>query len=247
MERTERAFSIAGQVGLGAIALAVAVAALASTYASYADRQRGPADVREPEPVVASPWADMPDAERRFSLTGNLFGREPNFYVARRNLAGGGRLDQLAFGGGDELAPHLRISIYRPLDEPVGEVSFWLEMARRAGEAGLALERAQPVPALVRTRLGPFEVGALTTVGGETTPRYCLGFRQRSDSPALVMSGIACLGGGASDPVFSREALVCALEAITLRDNDGDAELKAYFEGSEPRSCGAGRPPQAGG
>lgn len=238
--------SIAGQVGLGAVALAVAVAALASTYAGYFERQRSTADVRQAEPVVASVWADMPDAERRFLITGNLFGREPNFYVARRNLAGGGRLDQLAFGGGDDATPHLRISIYRPLDEPMGGVSFWLEMARRAGEAGLALERAQPVPALVRTRLGAFEVGALTTIGGETT-RYCLGFRQRSDRPALVISGVACLGGAASDPVFSREALVCALEAIALRDTDGDAELKAYFEGSEPRSCGAGRPLQVGG
>ncbi|MFN3889584.1 MAG: hypothetical protein ACK4MV_04230 [Beijerinckiaceae bacterium] len=235
----------AGRFALGAAALAVAALALGSTI-------RGPGDGRAPQAPDASPapavqaWVDLPAAAPMYGLKDNIFGREPAMYRVRRNVAGGGRIDQMAFGAPGEAAPHFRLTVYRPLDEPVGDVSFWLEMARRAGEAGLALERAPPVAQVMRTRLGPFEVGALSALGAEGS-RTCLGFRHQSREPPLIVSGFACLGHGAADPVFAREALACALEAINLVSDDGDAALRAFFDGSEASVCGGGRPAQAGG
>ncbi len=65
--------------------------------------------------------------------------------------------------------------------------------------------------------------------------------------PELVISGIACLGDGAADPVFAREALVCALEAITLSEGEKDVELLAYFGKDTEPVCGSGRPAPADG
>ena len=237
----------AGQFALGAAAVAVTYVALGSIIEGMFGASRAPRHADFPTASIPPPvWTDLSDAPRRYIIGANLFGREPDFYTARRHTAGGGRLDQLVYGSPAESGPYLRLTFYRPLDEPVGRASFWLEMARRAGEAGLALERSPPVPEIARSRIGPFEVGVLKATGAGS-PRECLGFRQQAVRPELVISGIACLGDGAADPVFAREALVCALEAITLSQGEKDGELLAYFERGEEPVCGSGRPAPADG
>lgn len=256
----------AGQFALGAAALAVTGLALGPTIQGLADRSARPwpsqrladeprSNAGEASLKETNPWIELPGAARRFVLKDNIFGREPSFYAVRRHVAGGGRLDQLAFGPLDETSPHLRLTFYLPLDEPVGNVSFWLEMARRAGEAGLALDRSPPVPEVLLTRLGAFEYGALKATGPHG-PRDCLGFRRQSsprspsrsdDVSELVISGLACLGEGAADPAFAREALVCSLEAITLAGADEEAELRAFFEEASAPVCASGRSAQAAG
>ena len=144
------------RVGLGVAAVAVAGLAVASTLSGLAaqrtaaqgaghgeERAHGEARPagRQAEGQGAGAWEEVREAPPRFVLEGPDFAREPDVYSVRRNVAGGGRLDQMAFGVPHEAGPYLRLTFYRPFDEPVAGVSFWLEMARRAGEAGLALER----------------------------------------------------------------------------------------------------------
>lgn len=241
----------AAGVALGAVALAVAGLALASTLSS-ATVQTSPAagpgaDTGGNSPAqaggarAAGAWEEVADPRPRFALSGSQFGREPDFYSVRRNVAGGGRLDQMAFGAPHEPGPYLRFTFYRPFDEPVSGVSFWLEMARRAGEAGLALERAQPVPELVDTRFGAFEIGVLRASGPQG-PRPCLGFRHQGHEPEFAISGVACLN---VEPALARQALVCAIEAVTLAPGDDDGELTDFFERADARVCAPPSAPSA--
>lgn len=248
----------AGQIAMGAAALAVTGLTLGSTLQGLGDRTAQPwptygaaeelrgsgrADSGDANAGMVSPWIELRDAGRRFVLKENIFGQEPSLYSVRRHAAGGGRLDQLVFGSPAGTGPHLRLTFYLPLDEPVGDVSFWLEMARRAGEAGLALERSPPVPGVFATRFGVFEYGALKATGAYGR-RDCLGFRRQVSGPRsgrseLLVSGLACLGDGAADPAFARQALVCALETITLADKE-EAKLKALFDRSSAPVCASG-------
>lgn len=237
-----RAGRAAGQAAVGAAALAAGGAVL---WATFADRPARQAPEASGPAAVASPWVDAPDAARRFVVGDPRFGREPDLYSVRRHAAGGGRLDQMAFGSPGGSGRYLRLSFYRPLDEPVGGVSFWLEMARRAGEAGLALERAPSAPTILRTRLGAFEFGALKAVAAGGA-RDCYGFRHQAPGPELVVSGIACFGDG-GDGASAGHAVACVLESLRLAGADDDAGLRAFFEGSEEAVCSGRRAAPAGG
>jgi hypothetical protein len=230
---------------LGAAAVAAAGLALASGLPGTGDlttpvQERALKPSGAPDEAVraegpgAGAWEEIREASPRFVLSGPDHAREPDVYSARMNVAGGGRLDQMAFGAPDGPGPYLRLTFYRPFDEPVAGVSFWLEMARRAGEAGLALERSPPVPELVRTRLGEFEIGVLRAAGPKG-PRPCLGFRHQGREPDFMISGIACLH---ADQALSRQALLCALDAITLAPGQDDEALAAFFDRAGARACG---------
>lgn len=228
---------------LGVTAVAVAGLALASTISGLAsqppDGKAAPRDASglQARQGAGGVWEPVAGAEPRFALAGSLFDRAPDLYSARRHSGGGGRLDQMAFGSPHAPGAYLRLTFYHPLDEPISAASFWLEMARRAGEAGLALERAPPVPDLVSTRLGEFEIGALAASGPQG-PRACLGFRRQWRSPEFVMSGIACIDG---DPQAARAALVCALEAVTFAGGADDPELAQLFASSAAPAPGCAR------
>lgn len=231
---------LAGRFAFGAAAVAVAVVALWSTFGDRPGRALVASGEGAPATAPPLAWIELPDAAPRYLLKrDSVFPSQASFYSVRRNVAGGGRLDQMAFGspGGD--GPSLRLSIYRPLDEPRGGASFWLEMARRAGEAGLALERAPPVPDTLPTRLGAFEYGDLVARSGERA-LSCGGFRLVASRPDLTISGLACFGGQAVDPGVMRRAVTCALEGVSLApgaDDENDLALRAFFMGLYPAGC----------
>ena len=115
------------RVTLGVAAVAVAGLAVASTLSSLAAQRtaaQGPGHGEGPahpqtEGQGASAWEEVREARPRFVLEGPEFGRAPDVYSVRRNVAGGGRLDQMAFGVPHEPGPYLRLTFYRPFDEPV--------------------------------------------------------------------------------------------------------------------------------
>lgn len=228
-------FHLAAHIALGGAAVAVAFAALWSTFGHRPGRP--PVASSESAPAPAPAWIELTDAAPRYLLRpDNVFAPEPGYYSVRRHVAGGGRLDQLAFGSPGGEGGVLRLSIYRPLDEPHGGASFWLEMARRAGEAGLALERAPPVPEALATRFGAFEYGDLVARSGETS-LSCGGFRLVASRPDLTISGLACPSGQPLDASAMRRAVTCALEGVSLAPGEEDMALKAFFVGLHPAGC----------
>ena len=228
-------FNLAGHVALGGAAVTVAFVALWSTFGARPAKLASASVERVSAPAPV--WIDLTDASPRYMLRRETpFGSEPTFYSARRHAAGGGRLDQMVFGSSGVDAATLRLSIYQPLDEPRGAGSFWLEMARRAGEAGLALERAPSEPEALPTRLGAFEFGDIVARSGQTT-LSCAGFRQISRSPDLTISGLACFGGQVLDAKAMRAVVTCALEGVSLAPGEDDMALKAFFMGLHPAGC----------
>lgn len=224
-----------GAAAIGALTLAVG--ALRVDKTAWSGERASATPAAQLAPAV---WEEAQGAPRRFRLTDPVFGREPDLYSVRRNVAGGGRLDQMAFGSPSGETPFLRLTFYRPFDEPMSGASFWLEMARRAGEAGLSLERTPPVPGIIATRLGDFEIGALSAQAS-SGPRACIGFRREQRAPDFVISGIACAGGGVAG-VRLQEALACVLDSIALIGPVDDRELAALFAGRNNTACRASAP-----
>ncbi len=158
--------------------------------------------------------------------------------MMRRN--GPGRQDALTFGQGPGAGDWLRLSVQQagPLDPAPG--SFYLDLTRAAGRAGVAVTRAA-LPGLLATRLGAFEAAEVELARGEAS-HACLGFRLLAGSPDLRIMGLACGRDGLPD----RAALACTLDGLHLVAPGAEGAIARFFGPSTPapepaRSCEAGR------
>lgn len=184
-------------------------------------------------PAAAAPaWIEDAAGPRLFALQPGAFGAAAGVHRVRRQTAGAGRIEQIVFGA-PQGGPYLRVSVYRAADGAAPGASFWLEMARRAGEAGFALEKTPGVPDVVPTRLGAFHMGELRLRGAEGL-RVCHGFRLEASDPPVVISGFGC-----HDAVRegAREALACALETLSVVDPAVDPALAALVARPGPSGC----------
>jgi hypothetical protein len=156
----------------------------------------------------------------------------------RRN--GPGRQDALTFGDGPGAGDWLRLSVQQagPLDPAPG--SFYLDLARAAARAGVAVTRAA-LPGLLATRFGAFEAAEVELARGEAS-HACLGFRLLAGTPDLRITGLACGREGPPD----RAALACTLDGLHLLTPGVDAGLARFFAAARPdmeaaRDCEARR------
>ncbi|MBV9395312.1 MAG: hypothetical protein JOZ84_12975 [Methylobacteriaceae bacterium] len=180
-------------------------------------------------PHVAKPaWLEIQKPFRLFALNAPEWGRDLA-YTAERHRDGGGRRDRLTFGKFG-VSAWLQVTLYRRGFENGDPAPLFVDLARRAGPAGLVVTRlGQPKP--LQTRLGSFHVGDValaraTGASGQTTP--CLGFRS-AEGKVLEIGGFAC--GTPGNPI-DRERLACALERVDLVSAGDDAELRAFFTGA---------------
>jgi hypothetical protein len=213
----------------GAVAIAlIAVAAVAGLRGSST-----------PPPVSEAPksaWTEIRNPLRFYALDGSIFGREPAAYEARRHASGGGRQDTLVFGSTLGKDASLRLSIYRFGAEQIAEDRFFVEMARQASQAGLAVVRSAQ-PGEMDTRFGTFEAADLT-LATSTGEIACLGFRHEEATPGLRISGYAC---GAPKHPMDRRALACALDRLDLISAGADHPLARFFVAAEQargKGCG---------
>jgi hypothetical protein len=179
-------------------------------------------------PRVSKPaWVEIAKPFRLFALAAPDWGREPTSYTAQRQRDGGGRRDNLTYGTFGTDQPWLHLTLYRPGTEEAVAAPFFVDMARRAAPAGLAVARmGQPAP--LPTRFGTFEVADFTLAGqaGATGPStQCLGFRLPTDK-ILQIGGFACAAPG--QPV-SRQRLACTLDRIDLISAGDDTDLRGFF------------------
>jgi hypothetical protein len=167
-----------------------------------------------------------------FDLSGGDFAKLPLRYSARRDETRSARQDTLAYGMPKPGEPYLRITFYRTGAEPIVETTLFVDMARLAAEAGLAVTR-NGRPTLVDTRFGVFEVSDVT-VAGKGPAATCLGFRHArgSSNEPLTISGLAC--GSAAKPI-DRAALACTLDRIDLVSAGDDLQLQTVFVEAERR------------
>ena len=159
-------------------------------------------------------------------------------HEARRHNPGGGREDIFTFGAPGGEHGFARVVAYRIGSEAGPPGTMFLEMARRAAEAGFAVARSA-FPAPLPTRFGLLEVADLT-LAGEAGEQRCMAWRMVADEQDLRVTGWLC---GAEGKPVDRQTLTCFAERLDLPASQTDKGLRAFFSAVErPRSAGCPSP-----
>jgi hypothetical protein len=210
---------------LAALLLAFGVVVLAAAQSDEPPVQTARLEAPPPPPQ----WIDIVRPIEIFGLDAPEFAKDTKIYRARRHRDGGGREDMLGFGQLRGKDPFLRLMVYRIGSEAAPDVSFYVDIVRRAAAAELSIGRSTQ-PQVSATRFGAIEIADLDLVerDGATTP--CLGFRQSLSGAPVKMIGFAC---GTKDKPLSRPGLVCIVERLDLNSAGEDPALARFFADSE--------------
>ena len=195
-----------------------------------------------PAPAPAPAWSEVAHPFEAYDLAGGPYARLPLRYAARRDHAGGAREDTLTYGAPQPGTAFLRVAFLRRGGEPVPEASVFLDAARLAGGAGLAVTRSG-LWSRIDTRFGPFEVtGVVVEAAGRSGD--CLSFRlaDPAAAPVLALTGLAC---GTVEPPIDPVTLGCTIDRLDLVSAGDDEALRAVFVAAEQRrrdGCAAHAP-----
>jgi hypothetical protein len=220
-------------LGSGAVTAALVVLA----------RQPEPAILDYPErPVIdEAPLRAPPPLWQPIAQPAALFGLDvpdlqglPFAYEARRE-GDEAREDTLTFGSAEaDARPYARLVVQHSAQpEPRGS-SFFVDLARRAADAGLAVARSAPASGL-STKFGVADVADVALSGN--TERACLGFRLSHADSVFRLGGWLCGPGGQP----ARRQLACLIDGLSLRGND--TGLRALFAQAERQRDPACAPP----
>ena len=216
------------RTALGAAAAILCLALIA--------RERAPEETPAPQPVrpavlVAPPaqWQPLADARPRFSIDAPELKALPRGFEARRR-ADGGREDKIVHGTFESEDAYLRLAVFRGPAEP--QAGFFIELARRAGEAALGVLRTGR-PDSVATKLGTLETAE--AVLADAFARPCRAFRLRHEA-GLSLHGWHCAAGGsaAGGEAPAPAETACLVDRLTFVATD-DPDLKAVFMQAERR------------
>lgn len=223
------------------MAAAVAIVALVLLAREGLRPESEPAPVRPVRPAVlvapAPAWSAIPQAKPYYAVDIARLKALPQTHEARRH-ANGGREDKLVYGVFESDEPYLRLALFRAPREAERPASFFLDLARRAGEAGLAVVRSGP-SAMVATKLGAMEIAE--AVLADAFERPCLGFRLRPEEDGLSLHGWYCAAAeqdGLTDAA-------CLIDRLALLPAADDLLLKALFAQADRRRNPACQPPPA--
>ncbi|MBE7220732.1 MAG: hypothetical protein INR64_19865 [Caulobacteraceae bacterium] len=185
-----------------------------------------------PRPAPAPAWSEVVHPFEAYDLAGSPFAKLPLRYAARRDHAGGAREDTLTYGAPQPGTAFLRVAFLRRGAEPVPEASVFLDAARLAGAAGLAVTRSG-LSSRIDTRFGPFEVaGVVVEAAGRSGD--CLAFRLADPAalPVLGLTGLAC---GTVEHPIDPVSLGCTIDRLDLVSAGDDEALRAVFVAAERR------------
>jgi hypothetical protein len=215
-------------LALGFSAAAVAGLALLGRP-DEAGRPGGGAAAEHPPARPQAPpliWQPLPQALPLYALEAPA-GLGPQAQAARGH-AGGGREDTLALGG--PAAPlQFRLSVTRGVADGAAS-SFYVDLVRRAAEAGLPVER-NASPRLLATKFGTAEA-APATLGGLA----CLAVRFRHPDLAFRLHGWLC---GSEALKVDESHLACLLDGLVLAGGGEDPAVKVLFTQAEAWRTGA--------
>lgn len=176
-----------------------------------------------PSPASLPPPDSEPlwqaQGEGAYRLSGD-FGQARSLTRLRRD---GARQDIMVLGDGLAARHHARLVVHQAgtQDQPPG--SFYLDVARMAALAGVAVTRSQ-LPQAVPTRFGQLEIAELTLTQG-ATERACAGLRLLVSAPDLRLTGFACLGEGLRDP----QTFACFIDRLEFDGASAEPALTAFF------------------
>lgn len=190
-----------------------------------------PAETEAPRVAPAPAWVDASKPLPMFAVDAPDFAPAPATYAMRRHSTGGGRQDILSFGQFADEGAYLRLVVHQIGGEGASERTLFLDTARQAADAGLALD-GLGLPSALPTRFGDAEwADARLSAPGEAAARdNCAAFRFSTDKPELRVSGLAC---GPSGQPYNRSQLSCLIGRLDLIAAGDDGDLQKFFARSE--------------
>lgn len=194
----------------------------------YFARQDGPSrPSSEPKDVPASVLVAPPPMWRPLPQAGPVYGLDKAFapvtFSARQHRSGA-REDTLVIGQAADVR-QARISLVQGLTED-GTRSFFVDIVRRAAEAGLSVVR-NAQSRMAPTKFGPVEMAEVTLAG--TTEQACQAFRYTDPESKFGFQGWLCGGDAQSiDPVQT----ACFIDRLSLASAE-NAVLKSLFARAE--------------
>lgn len=231
-------FVVGGRRGRGPlVSIRTGLAAAAAIAVLALIAREAPRPAVEPAPIRAVPpaalvapaplWTAIPEPKPHYAVDLPQLKSLPQIHEARRH-ANGGREDKLVYGVFESEQPYLRLAVFRGPHEAERPASFFLDLARRAGEAGLAVVRSG-LAATVPTKLGALETAEV--VLSDAFERPCLAFRLRHDETGVAAHGWYCA------PAEPRAAFepACLVDRLAALPAAGDAALKAAFARADRR------------
>jgi hypothetical protein len=225
-----------------ALGCAAAVAALVLLARESIREDAAPAAIRPVKPAVlvapAAVWHAVADPESRFTVDLPELKQLPKVTGARLH-ANGGREDKLIYGIFESERPYLRVALFDGPPENDRPGSFFLDLARRAGEAGLGVVRSGRT-STAETKLGPIEFAEVVLADG--LERTCLAFRL-ANVAGFSAHGWHCAG---AEPQ-QRADPACLIDRLAVLPNADDGRLKALFREADRRrdpGCGASADPK---
>jgi plasmid stabilization system protein ParE len=189
------------------------------------------AELLRTEPVVAavqptprSEWIAVGKPYPAFALTLPDLGEEAH-YAIRRHAQGGGRKDNITFGEPGRSLRYVMIEIYRPgtelerFGDAASEITARAGSLRPAGpaRAGLPLDTKFGSASTVEFAVGRFGIG------------HCIGFVRAFDAPRVQIAGLSC----SMNSIVNRNAVVCALDRLTLLSAGSDPDIGKLFANAE--------------
>jgi hypothetical protein len=236
---------------MGVAALAVLLGALAfvrvapvEPAASAVASASAPIAEESPSPAFSPPPRSAAAPAKRvagFDIDIPEFAGEKKV-VAEAPPQTGGRRETVSIGDFDDGEFFLRFDILQPAGAKLGNSDFFLDMARHAAQAGLAVSRiGQPTP--LASRFGALETaeirlsrsgdGLTRLAAGE---RSCFAARLVDAKLSIEIAGVAC--GAATKPVDKR-AMGCLLGRLYyVPAGEGSAQgLSQAFARGESASC----------
>jgi len=192
------------------------------------DDSRGDAGA-VPKAVLIAPapsWRPLPPSPPLYAVERSA---EPVGVEARQHVSGG-REDTLVLGT-LEGPGYGRISLVHGFAEP--NRSFFIDLVRRAAEAGLSVSR-NAQSRLVPTKFGPVEAAAVTLAG--PVERNCQAFRFADPETVFGFQGWLCDG----DEAVDETRLACFIDRVILTGDN--PSLKAVFARAERNRLAACAP-----
>jgi len=198
----------------------MALGAVLALSTMFSARRVVPVVVDTTPTASFSRWVERVEAPL-FSLDVPDFTRSTPLYSAELLQPEGAMRDTIVLGDDKRF---IRLSIQRQSSVPLTD--FYVEMARRSADAGLAIAKAGQ-PQISASRFGRLEVAELN-LSGPANGLTCAGLRLADNAPSFMISGLMC---GMSLPV-NVEKVACLVDRLELNDGN-NADLVDIFTSAD--------------
>jgi hypothetical protein len=181
-----------------------------------------------PAPVIRSPWIEATRGQGAFALEFPALEGLQVRYVVRRHRDGGGRKDEMSWGGAADPGAYARVALYRPGRE-AAELSDPLDaVAAVAAESAINAELTETESKLT-TKFGALALIDMTVKGGEGE-RACIAVAGSWSDPYLGLVAWWCNTG---PELVARGQLACLLDRLALMSAGGYERLAEFFATAE--------------